>query len=1174
MEKIYWWLLRHGSGKTAVLVERVIRKLIEEKIDIDRLLVVTFTNAAASQMREKILKAIYKKLEEEPQNSHLQRQIVLMNKASISTIHAFCLEVIRNHFYEIDVSPNFRMGDSSELELLKQETIEDLFEEKYEEKNQDFLKLTESYTSYRGDEDLKELVFRIDRFIQSTPFPKDWLEEAVAQFDVTEKLEQDFGQTIWGKILLENMQEEVKGYCFELEAIEKKLAREGLSKFALVVAEDKQIMREFTNLSTWDEAFTKANSIRFPNWPIDKKEVSNLKDEAKEKRAKIKKNFESSIENMKLYSSKEAMKDIAFMESTLIALKDLVLAFEERYQEKKKEKNVIDFHDIEHFALQILMKKKEDGTYIETEVAKSYREKFVEIAIDEYQDSNLIQDCILSTISRGNNLFMVGDVKQSIYKFRQARPKLFLDKYEQYVVPEEKNENATGLKILLFKNFRSRKEVLEITNEVFQAIMSKRLGEIEYTEKEYLNLGANYEEPENPSTNFAGKAELHVINLHKQEDEEEEIEEPIENSELEAKFVAGRIHELLEKDYQIKDKQGYRKATYKDIVILLRAANSIAPIYEKEFMAQGIPVFSDTSSEYLDSTEIATILALLKVIDNPNQDIALVTVLRSPIYHFDDNELITIRLKDKTASFYGALQKAKEECVEPLKTKINNFFAQMDLFRKRQEYMPLHEFIWFLYETTGYRFYVTLTPNGALKMANLKMLFERAKEYESASFKGLYNFVHYIERLKKSNQDLGAAKIIGENENVVRIMSIHKSKGLEFPIVFLCGMGKGFNFRDLNEPILLHQDIGFGPKYIHYERQIEYNTLAKEAIKKIAKTEAISEEMRVLYVALTRAKEKLIMVGVQKEVEKEMEEKQELLENLTKQEEKLPSQMVKQYKTYLDWLELVYLNKQKQQQDILEVSVHTPEEIASRKEEKEENQIKKETVSEKLKEELKEKIEWQYTKKELANIPSKSSVTKMKEINSNEQKEEKECILEVPQFLSPQKELTGAKRGTIMHFVLQKLDLKKEYTMQELEELLNELVAKQLLSEQEVQTVSRVKLQHFLESDMVKEIRQAQEIYQEKPFYLYLPAKEIYGGEVEEKVVVQGIIDLYYRNKEGKLVLVDYKTDYVENRDKTVLIQKYQKQIESYKRAIEQATGEKVEKSYIYSLYLDEAIAL
>lgn len=407
---------------------------------------------------------------------------------------------------------------------------------------------------------------------------------------------------------------------------------------------------------------------------------------------------------------------------------------------------------------------------------------------------------------------------------------------------------------------------------------------------------------------------------------------------------------------------------------------------------------------------------------------------------------------------------------------------------------------------------------------------------------------------------------------MVRIMSIHKSKGLEFPVVFLCGCGKGINFRDLNDKILLHQDIGFGPKYINYERQIEYNTLAKEAIKEISKKETISEEMRVLYVALTRAKEKLIMIGTSKDVQKQIDEKKELLSNI-QDEGKLPAQLVKRYKTYLDWLELVYLRNNN---EALNMFICTKQELENNKKQEEIKPIKEYEIPEQLKNELKEKIEWQYPKKELSNIPSKSSVTKIKDIHSYgkeyELDEDLDCVLETPQFLSEQKGLTGAQKGTVMHFVLQKIDLKRDYTIQELREFISELVAKKLLTDKEAQTVKIDKIKSFLDSDLAKDIRQAKEIYQEKPFYLYVPAKEIYNISEEEKIVVQGIIDLYYRNKEGKLILVDYKTDFVENKDKNVLIQKYGKQIECYKKAIEQGTKEKVEKSFIYSLYLDEEV--
>ena len=1153
-----------GSGKTAVLVERIIKKLIDDKIDVDNLLVVTFTNAAASQMREKILEAIYKKLEEQPENKHLQRQIILMNKSNISTIHSFCLDVIRNHFYEISISPNFRMGDSSELEILKQEVLDELFEEKYEKKDELFLKLTEIYTNYKGDDELKELVHRIYNFIQSTPFPEEWLKEAVNKFNVD--IEDDFGNTIWGKILLKNINDEIDGYILELTALEKKLNYEGLSKYELVIAADKQLMNEIKGVRSWQEAHVKTKDISFQNWPVDRKIISNLKDEAKQKRNKIKENFKSTIESMSIYSSKEAMEDIVFMKPILNALSDLVIEFSKKYKEEKKQRNIIDFHDIEHFALQILINKKEDGTYCKTKVAEQYMQKFEEIAIDEYQDSNLIQDYILNTISRGNNLFMVGDVKQSIYKFRQARPSLFLEKYNKYVLPKEGIQHCPGIKIPLFTNFRSRKEVLNITNEVFFEIMSEKLGEIEYVQSEYLNLGAKFEETVDKPLYYGGKPELYIIDTNI-----DEADELLENSELEAKLVSKKIKELIDGNYQVKEKDGYRKVEYRDIVILLRSANTVANVYEEELTRQNIPVFSDTGSNYLESTEITTILSILKVIDNPNQDIALVTVLRSPIYNFDDNDLIQIRLHDKNSSFYEALKKAKDNVDTNLNKKIHFFLEQMDLYKQKQEYMPLHEFVWYLYETTGYMSYICMTPNGILKMANLKMLFQRAKDYEKASFKGVYNFVQFMERIKKNNQDLGSAKIIGENENVVRIMSIHKSKGLEFPIVFLCGTGKGFNFKELNENILLHQDNGFGPRYVNYERQIEYNTLAKEAIRRNIKVEAISEEMRILYVALTRAKEKIIIVGTQKDVKKNLDEKKELLDNLKTKGEKLPHYFVKKYKTYLDWLELVLLNEKNEN---VKYFIYNQSDIEKKDEynnpKQEENKFK---ISKEIKEKIKKEIEWEYKNIQLTVIPSKTSVTAIKqEENKDDRIILPKCELKTPIFLTNQKKLTGAQRGTIIHFVLQKLDLKMNYTLEQLKDFIFKMQANGMLTQEEVSVIPINKIARFLNSDLGKQIKMAKEIYKEKPFYLYLPASQVYGGTLQEKIVVQGIIDLYFRNEQGKIVLVDYKTDFIENNDDTIIIKKYKGQIGIYKKAIEDATGEKVDKSYIYSTYLDKTI--
>ncbi|MBR6033527.1 MAG: helicase-exonuclease AddAB subunit AddA [Clostridia bacterium] len=948
--------------------------------------------------------------------------------------------------------------------------------------------------------------------------------------------------------------------------MKNRLALEGLDKFAQCLEGDISIISQFNDIQSWEDAHNKANLVSFSNWPIDRKTVSILKDEAQEKRAKIKKDFSSSIENVKVFSSAEAMKDISEMEPILKALTKLTLEFKEAFSNAKKEKNIIDFHDMEHFALQILVKKDEDGKYSKTDVAKEYSEKFDEIAIDEYQDSNLIQDYILNTISKQNNIFMVGDVKQSIYRFRGARPQLFLEKYEKYSTSLE--DASEGIKVLLFKNFRSREEILNLTNEVFMAIMSKKLGEIEYNQEEFLNYGANYEDSIANKNSF--KPELHVIDTKETEDEEEivEPEEDIDTVQMEARLVANRIQEIINSNYQVKDKNGCRNATYKDMTILLRASNSVANVYEKELTQKGIPVFSDVSNEYFSSSEVSTILSLLKIIDNPNQDIDLVTVLRSPIYHFDDNELISIRLTDRKVGFYQALTKAAEETEEPLKTKINYFLDQLSCFRKKQEYMPLHEFIWHLYESTGYTSYITLVPNGALKLANLKMLFQRARDFENARFTGLYNFVNYIERLKRKNQDFGAAKIIGENENVVRIMSIHKSKGLEFPIVFLCGIGKEFNFRDLNEKILLHQDLGFGPKYTNYSRKIEFDTLAREAIKIVSKQESISEEMRVLYVALTRAKEKLIIIGSQNDLDKKLNDKTSIIESLDG--DKIPSEMIKRYKTYLDWIELAYLKSKKENKDIMELYVHKQNEFDSKKEE---NDDAIETISYSvdpvLKEKIKEQIEWNYPRKSLASIPSKSSVTSLKQ---HDTETVIECKLEEPEFEKVGSTITGAERGTAMHYVLQRLDLRRDYTSSELQDFVNELVVKKLLTEQEAKSINLDKINKFLKSDIGKEIKSAQKIYQEKPFYIYIPVSEICEDKSNEKVLVQGIIDLYYKNSEGKITLVDYKTDFVEN-DNT-LIEKYKSQIDIYKRAIEMATNEKVHKCYIYSLYLNKAIEI
>ena len=1202
-----------GSGKTAVLVERIINKIINENIDIDKLLVVTFTNAAASEMRERVLNAIYEKLENDSENQNLQRQITLLNKASICTIDSFCLDVVRNHFYELDnVSPNFRIGDTTEIELLKQEIIEEIFEKKYEEEDKDFNTLINTYTSYRDDTPLKEIILKIYNYIQSNPFPEKWLNEKIEMFNLEGKKEEysDFSNTVWGEELLKEVEEELIDDITALQDIEESLSFDPeLNKFWQTIRSDIDMLQTLkNNLDNWDRAYEISKNINFVTWPRKKIE-SSIKEEAKIIRDDVKKKLNKVINKILICDSDEAKQDIQDMYNVLDKLKYVILEFQEEFSKRKRERNIVDFNDIEHFALKILLKETEEGKIEPTDVAKKYREKYIEIAIDEYQDSNLVQEYILNAVSKGDNIFMVGDVKQSIYKFRQAMPELFLDKYKNYKKIEDKKQED-NLKIKLFKNFRSRENVLKFTNLIFQDIMSNLLGDIEYNQEEYLNLGAQYpEEKQNLNT------EINIIDLKENEEEQsnvstedlnenvenEEQQERIEDIELEARFVANKIREIVQNKYQIWDakKDTYRDIKYKDIVVLLRSTSNIAPIFEQEIIRLDMPVFSDSSQEYLDSIEIQTIMSLLKIIDNPMQDIPLVTVLRSNIGKFTDDELVEIRLSDKYENYYTCMKKAKLDVNPKLKDKIQRFFESIEEWRKEQEYLSLDELIWKIYIDTGYYNYVGLMPNGGLRQANLKMLFQRAKQYESSNFKGLYNFINFIEKLRLSSGDLGAAKLIGENDDVIRIMSIHKSKGLEFPVVFLSSTGKQFNLMDLNQNILLHQEMGIGVKYINYERQVQYDTLTKTAMRNKILVETLSEEMRILYVALTRAKEKLFITGLSKDYEKEAENIEKQICRYPKYLDKINPILVKKYKRYLDWIMLVYNYEKETAKNFIDFNIYKKKELLNsfeniKKEEIDAKEFleKQDIDNDKIKK-IEEILNWSYDYELSTTIPTKTSVTKIKQMQNEENiettldnylidvekdEENKEKIQEnnlpKPQFLRKEDDdkITSAQKGTLVHLCLQKLNEKQEYTLQEIKDLINELELKQIITNKEARSISTYKILAFTKSTIWKELRKAKVVEKEKPFYINIPAKEIYNQEIEEDILVQGIIDLYYINGNDELVLVDYKTDYVEKGKEEELLNKYRKQLDLYKRALESALNRKVDKVYIYSVYLEKEI--
>ena len=731
-------------------------------------------------------------------------------------------------------------------------------------------------------------------------------------------------------------------------------------------------------------------------------------------------------------------------------------------------------------------------------------------------------------------------------------------------------------------------------------------------------MGADYKEIEQNL-----KTEIDIINLKGSEKDEEENEneileeeedfERLENIQVEARFVANKIKELIQNKFQVFDRKinDFRDIKYKDIVVLLRSTKTSAPIFEEEIINLDMPVFSDSSQEYLDSIEIENIMSLLRIIDNPIQDIPLVTVLRSNIGKFTDDELVEIRLSDKYDNFYNAMQKAKINVGKNLQEKIEKFLSNLEKWRKEQEYLALDEFIWKLYSDTGYYNYVGLMPNGELRQANLKMLFERAKQFETASFKGLYNFINFIEKLKLSSGDLGSAKLIGENDDVIRIMSIHKSKGLEFPVVFLSNTGKQFNLMDLNKNVLLHQELGIGVKYINYDKQVQYDTLSKSAIRSKVFTETLSEEMRILYVALTRSKEKLYITGTMNDYEKEIEKMSIQVERYSKNENKINQILIKKYKKYLDWINLVYLYEKGNTKNLIEYNVLEKEEIIKKCKKIEQEEIDVVKILEehkKDKEEIKkieEKLNFEYKHKLATTIPTMSSVTQIKQMQNKlkdvkiveddekkvlekldkskflkENQEEKEykeegvVSFDKPKFLKEDKEdkLTNAEKGTLVHLCMQHLDEKIEYNLEKIKELVEGLERKEIITSKEKEDINLYKILEFTKSNIWKEMKTAKKVYKEKPFFINIPAKEIYNEDIEEKILIQGIIDLYYINENGEIVLVDYKTDYVEKGKEQELIEKYKKQLELYCKAIEEASKKQVSRIYIYSVYLGREI--
>lgn len=1201
-----------GSGKTAVLVERIIRIITNEEnpVDIDRLLVVTFTSAAASEMRERIASAITKALEKSPNSKNLQKQLTLLSRANITTMHSFCLDVIKNNFHIIDLDPAFRILDETEGMLLRSEVLEELFEDKYENDDKEFLDLVEAYSDSKSDDKLKDIVLDLYKFSMSGPWPQRWLRDKSEEFNINTIEELD--KSSWMKVFIENLVIELQGLIsMEEKALELCEETSGLEPYIDTFRDDITMLRMiYEHLGAGvEEIYNRLSSASFSKLKTVRK--ANVSDENTQSRVKairddIKKKINKLRDEIFSMTPDEMLHSVKASYTYMKALSSLVIEFQDRFSNAKKEKGALDFNDLEHLCLKIL-------TSEDSGVADNFKEYFDEVLVDEYQDSNAVQEAIIDLVSRkysnDPNVFMVGDVKQSIYRFRQAKPELFLEKYNTYSKKQGKN-----IKIQLYKNFRSRDEVIKGVNYIFKEIMSRVVGELEYTDEEALNLGASYSKTEDDNYVVGGKIELNILDKSTEVEEEVLIEEEdLGTINLEARIVANRIKELLSnkdgKVFKVLDKGTgeYRPVTYKDIVILLRATKNWSEVFLDELGAEGIPVYADTGSGYFESIEIRTIMSLLKVIDNPMQDIPLIALLRSPIMSFSAEDLTNIRLVDKDKYFYEniiSISKEEFDCEKELIEKCNIFLERLSVWRKKSIYTPIDEFIWYLYTDTAYYGYVGAMPNGVLRQANLRILFQRAKQYEQTSFKGLFNFINFINKLRKSSGDMGSAKVLGENEDVVRIMSIHKSKGLEFPVVFVCGSGKQFNLMDLNNNILYHEELGFGPELVDLDKRVSYPTLPKEAIKQRIRLETLSEEVRILYVAFTRAKEKLIITGAVNGLEKWITKccnAAALDKDII-----LPSEVLKG-KSYLDWIgmaickhkdgeilrELVGSNDIRIKDDLSTWSVKTwtKSDLVVDKKDSDVDEINEDNLlinsdCSSVDKEIERRLDFRYKFRESTLIKSNFSVSELKKKNFEQvpvidtENLFKEDICNIkPKFLQEERGLTAAEKGTAIHFVMQKIDLSRVNTIEEIKIQLKGFVDMELLSKEEYKVINPYKVKKFFISKLGERMLSAYNrgdiVYRELPFYTEIDVHRINPDlpkEVEgDKVRLQGVIDSFFY-EDNEVILLDYKTDYVEQSNEEELINKYRIQIQYYKEALEKITKTKIKECYLYSFYLEKEI--
>ena len=1226
-----------GSGKTAVLVERILSKITDNThpADIDRLLIMTFTRAAAGEMKERISAVIEKALGEDPDNEHLQRQTTLLHTAQITTIDGFCAYIIRNYFHLIGLDPGYRTADEGELKLLRGDVVKALLEEHYAQKDEKFQKFVECFATGKSDENLGDLIQKLYEMAMSNPFPEEWLQKCLGDYRI-ESLE-ELRETEWMKMLWDavgdELQEaellirEARNVCAEADG--PYLYEDALNS-DLILVRDLQELAEKRDYNGTVKVLVKPAFARLSTKKAldveeqKKQRVKELRDEEKGILKELGQRYFQS-------SEEEILEMIRYVREPIEMLIELTVQFMEQFGTAKREKNILDFTDMEHFALQILMTKEGEEIHM-SQAARELSAKYDEVLVDEYQDSNFVQELLTTAVSgwinQKKNIFMVGDVKQSIYRFRLARPELFMEKYKSYSTEEAKEQ-----RIDLHKNFRSRAQVLESVNFIFRQIMGEDLGGVTYDKDAALYPGASF--PEGESEEFV---KTEVLLIEKDGEELADVQESadagaqgsqmeLENQnaqELEALAIAQRIQEIVGKE-QIVDKETreYRSVEYGDIVILLRTAYGWAETFREVLASQGIPVYCTSRTGYFSALEIVTVLNYLKVCDNPLQDIPLMGVLRSPIVGCTSQELAELRIHYPKGLLYESLtayvgESSKTDFLTEkdfLKLKLSNFLQLLEKVRNMAAYTPVHELILYVLKETGYGNYARALPGGEQRFANLTMLVEKAMDYEKTSYRGLFNFVRYIEQLQAYEVDYGEVNLTGAGNTAVEIMTIHKSKGLEFPVVFVAGMGKQFNFQDMNAGLLLHPELGIGADAVIPEKRVIASSLNKQIIRRQLLKESLGEELRVLYVAMTRAKEKLILTGTVGKLEKQMvslsrflDEEEELLPLGTRIKAKnywafvLPALVRHRAMSELLGEYGILMKKQKGIYDdvsdfvIKKVTVRQMTEKAvilqagnQMQEEYLKNWDADQVYDKEVREEIEKRFSFVYPYKYLEDIPVKVSVSDLKKrswhdeseleenisVSAEEQVEEQEAP--VPAFMAEkQEEYKGAARGTAYHRLMECLDYAEVESEEQLEVQLKRLLESQKMTEQEAECIRIRDIKKFVDSELGQRMKKAvvkKQLYREQPFVIRRSASLLDDSWKDETILVQGIIDAYF-TEDGEIVLVDYKTDRVRKGQEQKLVDLYHVQLEDYAQALERMTGMKVKEKIIYSFTLQKAILL